>query len=305
MTTSIASLTSCGHALDLSESAFGELARSDADIDHPETLREHLDRNGYLYLPGFFERDGVMAVRASLTERLADQGLLNPDFPHIEAIWNPERRTVFKPDLAQNNSVLQGLVFGDRLLRFYETLFGEAVRHFDYTWIRAVGPGMGTHPHCDLVYMGRGTHDLLTCWIPYGDVPLDLGGLIILEDSHRKSDRIRAYLAADVDAYCENRSGDVKKVKEGGGSSHPGWLSTNPATLVKKMGGRWLTTEWKAGDLITFKMNTVHASLDNATDRIRLSSDTRYQRVSQPADERWIGQNPPGHSQAGKRGRIC
>ncbi len=305
MTTSLAAITSCGHALDLSESAFGELVRSDAYIGQTEALHERLDRDGYLYLPGFFERDDIMAVRASLTQGLADQGLLNPIFPQIEAVWNPERRTAFRPDLAQKNPILLNLVYGERLLGFYETFFGENVRHFDFTWLRAVGPGMGTHPHCDLVYMGRGTRDVLTCWIPYGDVPLDLGGLIVLENSHSKSDRIRAYLDTDVDTYCENRPENVKKVKEDGGWSHPGWLSTNPATLQKKLGGRWLTTEWSAGDLITFKMNMVHGSLDNATDRVRLSSDTRYQKASEPVDERWIGSNPAGHSRAGKRGRIC
>jgi hypothetical protein len=52
-------------------------------------------------------------------------------------------------------------------------------------------------------------------------------------------------------------------------------------------------------------MFTVHASLDNRTNRIRISSDSRYQRASEPIDERWIGVNPPGHSAAGKRGRVC
>ena len=52
-------------------------------------------------------------------------------------------------------------------------------------------------------------------------------------------------------------------------------------------------------------MHMVHASLDNPTDRVRLSSDSRYQPVSQPADERWVGETPTGHSLAGKRGRIC
>jgi len=53
-------------------------------------------------------------------------------------------------------------------------------------------------------------------------------------------------------------------------------------------------------------MYTVHASLDNASgNRIRFSSDSRYQPASLPADERWIGENPPAHGLAGKRGRIC
>jgi hypothetical protein len=53
-------------------------------------------------------------------------------------------------------------------------------------------------------------------------------------------------------------------------------------------------------------VHTVHASLDNSTaDRMRFSSDSRYQPASLPADERWVGANPVGHGLAGKRGRIC
>jgi hypothetical protein len=52
-------------------------------------------------------------------------------------------------------------------------------------------------------------------------------------------------------------------------------------------------------------MHTIHASIDNASDRIRISSDSRYQPASLPVDERWIGEKPIGHSLAGKRGRIC
>ncbi len=59
------------------------------------------------------------------------------------------------------------------------------------------------------------------------------------------------------------------------------------------------------GDLLTFRMNTVHASLDNRSDRIRLSTDTRYQLASEPVDERWVGENPIAHGPAGRRGMIC
>ena len=71
------------------------------------------------------------------------------------------------------------------------------------------------------------------------------------------------------------------------------------------MGGRWLTADYQAGDLLIFSIRTVHASLDNGSDRIRLSSDTRYQRADEPADERWIGDAPIAHGRAAKRGRIC
>ena len=75
--------------------------------------------------------------------------------------------------------------------------------------------------------------------------------------------------------------------------------------LRNDLGGRWLTAEkYEAGDVLIFGMFTVHESLDNATDRIRLSTDTRYQLASEPIDERWVGA-VPGHSEAGKRGKIC
>jgi len=45
--------------------------------------------------------------------------------------------------------------------------------------------------------------------------------------------------------------------------------------------------------------------LDNQTNKVRLSTDTRYQLASEPIDERWIGENPPAHGPAGKRGLIC
>lgn len=47
--------------------------------------------------------------------------------------------------------------------------------------------GPGTAPHCDLVYMGRGTKNVFTMWVPYGEVPLELGGLMVLEQSHLKN----------------------------------------------------------------------------------------------------------------------
>jgi ectoine hydroxylase-related dioxygenase (phytanoyl-CoA dioxygenase family) len=147
---------------------------------------------------------------------------------------------------------------------------------------------------------------LLTAWTPLGDAPLTIGGLMILENSHLKHERLRHYLERDVDTYCRNgrHAGEIeggKKWWEWDGS-----LSKDPVSLRKKLGGRWLTTDFEAGDLLTFTMHTVHASLDNASpDRMRFSSDSRYQPASLPADDRWVGENPVGHGLAGKRGRIC
>jgi ectoine hydroxylase-related dioxygenase (phytanoyl-CoA dioxygenase family) len=170
-----------------------------------------------------------------------------------------------------------------------------------------MSPGKGTRPHCDVVYMGRGTREkLLTAWVPFGDAPLRLGGLMVLEGSHLKHDLLRHYLARDVDTYCTNGR-HAAQIEAGDKNwEWDGSLTKNPASLRQKLGCRWLTTDFEAGDLLTFTMHTVHASTDNQTeDRIRFSSDSRYQPTSLPTDERWVGEKPIGHSLAGKRGRIC
>ncbi|MBW7895698.1 MAG: phytanoyl-CoA dioxygenase family protein [Opitutaceae bacterium] len=299
-------LSSCGHKLDLSEASFG-FVRSSADcVDDPAELNRRLAEDGYLYVPGFFDRDLIAAARAEVCDRLAAADLLDPAHPTIAGVARPGITSNYKGELAVHNAAIRRVVYGPELLGFYTRLFGEPVRHFDYTWFRALSRGQGSTPHCDLVYMGRGTHQLLTCWIPYGDTPLETGGVMLLEGSHRQQERLKNYLEVDVDTYCENRPAQVEKVVHRGGWSHPGFLSKNPVTLRAKLGGRWLTApEWRMGDFITFGMHLVHGGLDNLTDRLRLSTDTRYQRASQPIDERWIGDNPIANTRAGKRGRVC
>jgi hypothetical protein len=289
--------------LDSDESVFGFL-RNSAGLTDPKELRRRLEADGYLYLKGFFPRNDVLAVRKEILNRMRVLDLVLPTPDALDAIANPTRPTVFMPELAQNNHVLEGLIYSKRVMEFYEDLLEGPVLHYDFTWFRPVGPGRGTAPHCDLVYMGRGTRKVFTMWVPYGDVPLQLGGLMVLEQSHLKTALLRNYLSRDVDSYCTNQPG-ADKARSSDSLLWDGKLAKDPASLRKKLGGRWLTAEFEAGDMVTFCMTLVHGSLDNQTDRIRLSSDSRYQLATEPVDDRWVGINPAGHTRAGKRGRIC
>ena len=303
--TALPQLHSYGHALDMDESKVGLLRDSTDAADDLAELHRRFAADGYLYLKGYLDRDDVLAARASLTERLAAAGILDEGHPHIDAICKPDAGYVFKPEITNNNPVVQKLLYSGRLTDFYRQFFGEEISHYDYTWLRAIGPGKGTNPHCDLPYMGRGTHRHMTCWVPYGDISFELGGLMVLEGSHKRMDLLEHYVYRDVDAFCANKEKDAGAAKAGKWT-FTGTLSHNPPMVRNKFGGRWLTTEFQAGDFLTFGMFLVHASLDNRTaNRLRISSDCRYQRASDPIDERWIGINPPGHSSAGKRGRIC
>ncbi len=304
-TSTLPQLYSFGHALDMAEDKVGLLRDSSDAADDVEELRRRVAEDGYLYLKGYLDRDQVLAARASLTERLAEAGVLDPAHPHVDGVCKPGSGYVFKPEITNGNAAVQELLYSGRLTDFYARLFGEPIRHYDFTWLRAIGPGKGTNPHCDLPYMGRGTHRHMTCWLPYGDISYELGGLMVLEKSHHRMDLLEHYVYRDVDAFCANKPKDAENAKAGKWT-FSGTLSHNPPMVRNKFGGRWLTTEFRAGDFLTFGMFLVHASLDNRTEnRLRISSDSRYQRASEPIDERWVGVNPPGHSLAGKRGRIC
>jgi hypothetical protein len=327
-----ARISSQGRDIDTRDDAFGYLRASNDVAGSPDALRARLDEDGYLYIRDFFPPDLILKARLSVLAKLREDNAasFDPTQPLADGIVardqrdafrlntkptfrkaggerrDPDERGAFRPDVAAADPHIRRVIFGPEIAGFYAKLFGEPVRHFDYIWLRLMGPGLGTPCHCDTVYMGRGSRDLLTCWIPYGEVPLDVGGLMILEGSHRLTDRLGRYLSKDVDSYCVNREAERQKVAIEGGWSHRGWLSDRPDLLPEKLGGRWLTAErWGVGDFITFKMTTVHGSLDNRSDRLRISTDTRWQPAAHPIDDRWIGENPPGHSLAGKRGRVC
>lgn len=301
-------LASAGHTLDTSPECFGELKEShdfwlDSDFS---SLRRRMAEDGYLYLPGLLDAEEILAARRVVTDRLAAEGVLNLDFPSLDAVAAEGISIAFRPDVTKNNAPLERALYSGAMVTFFENFLEGEIRHFDYTWFRAISPGKGTRPHCDIVYMGRGTPRLYTAWVPVGNIPLEVGGLMILEGSHLQSDRLQKYLSRDVDAYCTNRK-SAAKIESGEKEwLWDGSLSSNPASLRDRLGGRWLTsTEFRMGDVLIFPMNTVHASLDNQSKQFRFSSDSRYQRADEPADERWVGPTPIAHGPAGKRGKIC
>jgi hypothetical protein len=308
MTSVAVQLTSLGKQLDGRPSAFGELRRSDDIVRDGAALRARMQEEGYLYLPGLLNVEQLRAARQYVVDRLAELGLLDDRCPRMEAVTRPGATGGFMPDkLAHRNQALLDLLYTGPMMEFYERFLGGAVRHYDYTWFRSVGAGgSGTYPHTDVVYMGRGTFNLYTSWTPIGDIPRELGGLMILEGSHRHREKLQNYLSRDVDEYCTSRP-DAEAIASGqkNWQDWDGRLSSDPVSLREKLGGRWLTTDFRMGDVLVFGMATVHASLDNHSNRFRLSSDSRYQLASEPVDERWVGANPIGRGPAAKKGKIC
>lgn len=304
-------LTYRGCVMETSVARFGLLASSASLAGDGAALRARMAADGYVYMPGLLNRDDVVAARRAVLQALAGEGALDADAPLMDGIARGGITMSFRPDLIQDSAPIRQAVYDGPMMTFAECLIGEPVRHFDFTWLRAKSPGpdTATHPHCDVVYMGRGTRTrLFTAWTPLSDVPWELGGLMILEGSHRRADHLADYWQMDVDTYCENGS-EAESIRSGARNwetaKQGGAYDYDAPGLAQRMDARWLSAEFSVGDVLFFTMHTLHASLDNQTDRFRLSTDTRYQPRSEPVDPRWVGAVPPGHGLQSKVQMIC
>ena len=311
-----------GRPLDLSDDAFGWLRPSDSVAGDPDALRARLEEDGYLYVPGLLDREAVRAGRLELLRQVEAAGALDPAYPLEDGVLRPDADELgLWQSYPSSSDVLRSVLQRGRMTSFFSALLGGPVRSYDFIWLRDQPRSYGVEPHCDVVFMGRGTPDVLTCWTPFGDISLGGGGLMLLEDSHRQSVvRIADYLQQDVDTYCENGP-NADAVRDGTmrwehweepapGRDWGGEITGDAVALRAEWGGRWLTAEqFRMGDVLIFSMRTVHAGTDNETDRLRLSTDSRYQRADAPVDERWVvganGEPPVGHGTAAKRGKIC
>ena len=311
-----------GRLLGVGLDSLGLLHPSADVVDDRQELWRRMDRDGYLYLPGLLNKEDVLDARRVIMERLAASGVLEPGRPIIEGIARADASEMPPmTSLSRDNRSLHHLLYDGPMIDFYEFLLQDEVRHFDYTWFRAKLPGSedATTPHYDVVYMGRGTKQLYTSWTPIGQVPLKMGGLMILENSHKLTELRNTYGETDVDLYCENEGDAAAVVEEAQQAGRPlekherksirwnstGHYSDDALTAPSELGGRWLSADFEIGDVVIFGMYTMHASADNQSDRIRISSDSRYQLASEPVDERWIGADPPAHGIRAKRGMIC
>src|SRR3954468_24783257 len=256
-----------------------------------DDLHAHLERDGYLFIRNLLDRDEVARGRADL---LAHADAVTQTYP-------------------MSSEAMQRVIHGPRIMAFFDDLFQTRARSYDFIWLRHQPPGHGIPPHCDTVFMGRGTPDVLTAWIPFGDLPLRAGGLMVLENSHTLSRRLLAgYLQADVDSYCENgpnadaiTSGAMRWEHWRDRTDWHGEITEDPHQLAQDWRTRWLTAGYRMGDVLIFTLRTVHAGTDNEIEPLRLSTDSRYQPANQPIDERWIGEDPVGHGLEAKQGRIC
>lgn len=265
-----------------------ELRDSNSLLGDGMALQQRMAEDGYLLLRGLIDRTKVLQARQTIMSHMAEQNALTPETPVLEGVMPKGGHSVpmmGRKGIAHSANVL-AVLESEELYTFFATYFGEAALTFNYKWLRAVGNEQYTGAHYDYVYMGQGSPNLHTVWIPFGDIPIDQGTLAMCVGSNRLPafDKLKAtYGRMDVDR-----------------DKTEGWFTKDPMEIVEKFGGQWATTEYRAGDVILFGMHTMHASTTNLTNRFRLSCDVRFQPASEPADKRWIGDVGTGHTALGK-----
>ncbi len=281
--------TSCKNVFDTSPEKFGELRSSNDLLTNPEKLRKRIAEDGYLLLRGLLNVDKVRAARDELLIKMERSGTVSDDYLLSEGVDLTLKNEIDQAAPREGTAVKK-LTQSGEMIDFYDQFFGEPARAFDFIWVRMVSVGTSTGCHYDWVYMGRGSKHLHTSWTPLMDIPRIEGSLAILKGSHQFSQLISTYGSIDVDDERSNQK-------------FGGWYTQDPVEVQDQFGGKWLTTDFRAGDLLLFSMHTMHCSLDNKSpdNRIRLTLDTRYQPASEPADERWIGTNPIAHGPTAKR----
>jgi ectoine hydroxylase-related dioxygenase (phytanoyl-CoA dioxygenase family) len=262
---------------------FAPMRDSTSLLDRPAGLRDRFEDDGYLLLRGVLDPELVRSVRAAYFAAFppayfkpgttpADgvyAGHTPPSvLPHgvaghpAHAFVRSEVFAAFadQPVLAD----LAAMILDHPVFRLRRT----PLRHFDSA------SGLASRAHTDQAYLSEEVSgaDTVTIWIPLGDCPIESGSVVYLSGSHR----------VDLRAAVRQHSPVTDRPDD------PRPFSHDLAWTARVLGGRWLWTDFLAGDVTVHRADLLHASLDTTTEVMRLSTDLRFQRTGTPTDARWM-----------------
>jgi ectoine hydroxylase-related dioxygenase (phytanoyl-CoA dioxygenase family) len=266
-----APLISNGYDLLTAPERLGWLTPSDPTTAIDD-LRDQFRAQGYLWLKGILERAEVLAFR----QRFVDA------YHEAAGDANAERKMLME---FVRTAAYESFCLQPRIWQFYEKLLAGAVYLHKRKIVRYFNPGkeFSTPAHYDLIYLRGGTDTVCSSWIPIGDCPVEMGGLVYLEGSAVLGKRMEAeFSQKNSELSPEQRiSAYNKNMSEGG------WVGKNLAEMADKFDTRWLMADYEAGDMVVHSAYMIHAGTANFTDQMRLSTDIRYQRIRDEIDARW------------------
>jgi len=241
-------------------------------------LKRRVAEDGYLFVRGLIPVDAVLQARSDVLDLCAEAGWLDPSRERMEGIvangvtpsteGQPEYMAVYKKVLRLPSFV--ALAQHPAVMALAGSLLDGPVLAHPRRIGRMVFPnniGATTPPHQDHFYI-RGARDTYSVWMPLGDCPEELGGLAVLSGSHR----------AGFVQHTVHTPGAV------------GGVGVDPERDFGAISREWRTGDFAAGDALLFHAFTVHKALPNLTaDRLRLSTDNRYQREGDEIEPSALG----------------
>lgn len=278
------------NGFEIAPERLGLLSASQPDQSR-DVLWEQYQAQGYLWLKGLLDRQSILDFRGRVFEAFAETGLVSADAPAREGLFSGATDYRVHPNKLLMEMVrwaaFESFCLAKPIIEFYEWFLEGSVYLHKRKILRYTKPhdSAATGPHYDLIYLRGGTDRICTSWIPVGDIPVEMGGLVYLENSDARGRAMEAEFsqrnaslepAERINAYNKNM-GDG------------GWLDKNLMRLAERFDTRWLIADYEAGDMVVHSPYMIHAATQNVDvqQRIRLSTDIRYQLVRDEIDVRW------------------
>jgi ectoine hydroxylase-related dioxygenase (phytanoyl-CoA dioxygenase family) len=279
-----------GKSLDTAPRRLGWLTPAAAGTPM-RALRDRYREHGYLWLKGFLDPEEVTAFRAYVFRHMDDVGLVAPGSEPALGLWSGQPPHKDKADrklmALVRSAAYEAFCVQPRLWTFMDQFLDGVSYLHKRKIMRYTQPHTTTvtPAHYDLIYLRGGTSRIVTAWIPIGDVPAAMGGLVYLQGSHMTGAEMEAEFTRNaMELTPEERiSAYNKNMTEGG------WVSKDLPDMAERFDTRWLIADYEAGDVVLHSPFMIHASTTNVDpqNRIRLSTDIRYQNVDDEIDARW------------------
>jgi hypothetical protein len=248
----------------------GSLAISNDLLNSPQMLLNKFNEEGYLYLTQIVDASETRQLHESIISIFSQQQLLEKGTRPLHGITscppaNEGEEAFFSIyDEIQKLECFHALPHSPAVLNTLKYLLGPTVFPHPLGVARLSFPSnipCTTPPHQDYPN-NQGTPDLYASWIPLTECPKEMGGLAILPNSHTEG-----LLPLEYSLGPGNRQVSL------------------PEKLKQK---QWLSAEFNAGDILIFHSHTLHCSLPNLTDRMRLSVDYRFQKEGEDITPRCL-----------------